>query len=99
MIYTSPLAFSVLLDIHPYPNPFRPAEGHNYIIFTNLPANSDIVIATISGDIVYHEDGIGQNDWMWDVKNEGGKDLASGVYLYNINFPSGSVGGKLMVTR
>ena len=99
VVYTAPLSFAAVLDIHPFPNPFRPSEGHNYITFTNLMENSDIVIATISGDIVYQEDDIGPADWVWDVKNDGGKDLAPGVYLFNINFPSGSVSGKVMVIR
>jgi hypothetical protein len=99
VVYTAPLSFAAVLDIHPFPNPYRPSEGHNYITFTNLVENSDIVIATISGDIVFQEDNIGPTDWVWNVKNDGGKDLAPGVYLFNINFPSGSVSGKVMVIR
>jgi hypothetical protein len=99
VIYTAPLSFTAVLDIHPFPNPFRPAEGHTLVTFTNLVANSNIVIATISGDIVYRQDSIGPADWTWDVKNDRGQDLAPGVYLYNIDFPSGSVGGTLMVVK
>lgn len=99
IVWTSPISFSAVLDIHPYPNPFRPSEGHTSITFTNLPQNSSIIISTISGDIVLREDKIGLIDWVWDVKNERGRDLAPGVYLYMIDFPSGSSNGKVMVIR
>jgi len=97
--WTSALAFTVELNIHTYPNPFRPSEGHSQIIFTNLPENADLTISTISGNIILRQGDIGPNDWAWDVTNESGTDLAPGVYLYNINFPSGSVGGKVVVVR
>lgn len=99
MIWTSPLAFTAILDIHPYPNPFKPSLGHTAITFTNLVAVSDVTISTISGQIVLREDGLGPADWVWNVKNSRGEDLAPGVYLYNINFPSGSANGKLLIVR
>ncbi len=99
MIWTAPIAFTAELDIHPYPNPFRPEAGHNFVTFTNLVEQSDIVIATLSGKIVKHENDIGPDEWQWDVKNDDGDELAPGVYLYSINFPSGSTGGKVVVIR
>lgn len=98
-IWTSPLAFTAVLDIHPYPNPFKPSLGHTTITFTNLTAESEITISTISGQIILRADSIGPQDWVWDVKNSSGDDLAPGVYLYNIDFPGGSVAGKIMVVR
>ena len=99
VIWTSPLAFTTILDIHPYPNPFKPSLGHTSITFTNLTAESDITISTISGQIVLHQDSIGPSDWIWDVKSGGGDDLAPGVYLYSIDFPGGSTSGKVMIIR
>jgi len=98
-VWTSPISFSALLEIHPYPNPFRASEGHTNITFTNLPQDSSIMISTISGDIILREDNIGPEDWAWEVKNDRGNNLAPGVYLYAINFPSGSSNGKLLVIR
>ena len=98
-IWTSPLAFTVVLDIHPYPNPFRASEGHNQVIFTNLVGESDIKITTLSGDLIYEQANIGPDEWSWNVKNSKGEDLAPGIYLYVIDFPAGSTNGKLMVIR
>lgn len=87
------------LDIHPYPNPFNSSQGHTNITFVDLPENSSITIATISGNIVTRASRIGPGEWVWDVKNEKGSDLASGIYLYNIEFPSGHRDGKVMIIR
>jgi len=94
------ISFDIKLDIHAYPVPFKISEGHSAITFTNLPEQSRITIATVSGKIVKESDEIKTGgDWVWDVKNSKGKELASGVYLYFIDFPSGSANGKLMVIR
>jgi hypothetical protein len=87
------------VSIHAYPNPFRLAEGHPNMTFTNLPQNSQIKIATLSGNIVLDKSNIGPGDWAWDVKSDDGQNLASGVYLYTVDFPSGSSGGKVVVIR
>jgi hypothetical protein len=97
--WTSALAFTVQLNVHPYPNPFRPSEGHSQIVFTNLPENADLTISTISGNIVLEQNDIGPDDWAWDVKNESGKDLVSGIYLYSISSAAGSTTGKVVVIR
>ena len=67
-----------------YPNPYKPASGHSRVIFLNLPIESLIKIHKITGELVKEING--QNGGMaeWDGKNEAGKDVASGVYLYSI---------------
>lgn len=87
------------LDIHAYPVPFRQSDGHSRITFTNLPENSKISIATTSGTIVYSISGIGPGDWGWDVRNDHGNKLTSGVYLYAVESNSGEYRGKLMIIR
>jgi hypothetical protein len=97
----SPMSFRVRLDIYAYPVPFRPQDGHSNITFTNLPEQSRVTIATISGSIVKKTGVLKGGDWVWDVGNDRNetKNLASGVYLYAIEFPSGTSRGKLMVIR
>jgi hypothetical protein len=98
-IWTTPISFSAEVDIHPYPNPFRASENAGGVTFVNLPQNSRLTVATVSGSIVREVEGIGPDEWTWDVKNSGGGDLASGVYLYRVDFQDGSSSGKLMVIR
>jgi hypothetical protein len=86
-------------DIYSYPNPFRAKEGHSKITFTNLPPNSNLVVATTGGNIVRSEDNIGPGDWIWDVKNNSGIDIASGVYLYAVGTRGASYRGKILIIR
>lgn len=98
-VWTAPIAFSASLDIHPYPNPFRASEGHTSIIFANLPPQSRLTIATVSGNIVREVEGIGPDNWVWDVRNDNGRELASGVYLYVVEYENGYSRDKVMVIR
>jgi phosphodiesterase/alkaline phosphatase D-like protein len=99
IMWTAPIAFGAEIDIHPYPNPFRASEGVPGVTFVNLPGNSKVTIATVSGSVVREAEGIGPDEWIWDVKNNGGGELASGVYLYRVDYPDGSSSGKVMVIR
>lgn len=98
-VWTAPINFSALLDVHPYPNPFKASMGHTNVVFTNLLQNSDITIATASGDIVFEIDGVGPGEWSWNVQNKNGNDVSSGIYLFHVGFPTGSASGKLMIIR
>ena len=95
-----PISFRVAIDMYAYPVPFRAQEGHSSITFTNLPEGSRITIMTVSENIVKISEKVDSGgNWIWDVKNERGNELAPGVYLYAIEFPSGTSRGKLMVIR
>jgi hypothetical protein len=98
-VWTAPISFSALLDIHPYPNPVKASLGHTDVVFTNLLDNSDITIATNSGEIVFEVDDVGPGEWAWDLRNRKGREIASGVYLYHVDFASGSTSGKLMLIK
>ncbi len=99
MLWTAPIAFSAVLDIHAYPIPFRASEGLPGITFTNLPEKSKITIATVSGDVVRNVADIGPLEWVWDVRNDKGRQLASGVYLYVVDYGGGTTQGKIVVIR
>jgi hypothetical protein len=90
---------TVSLDIHAYPVPFRDSDGHSRITFTNLPENSKIIVASVSGTVVFTESGVGPGEWAWDVRNDKGRGLASGVYLYAVDSEGGSAKGKIVVIR
>jgi titin len=85
---------------HAFPVPFNPGEGHTQITFTNLAQTCTIRIFTLSGDLVktiQETDGDGQA--AWDVKNESGFDIVSGVYIYHIKSEDDSKTGKLLIVR
>ncbi len=80
-----------------YPNPFRKAQ-HSHIYFDDLPEHVKIKIYKITGQLVAELEGSGKIEW--DVTNQSGKYLASGVYIYLIvdNFGRQSI-GKLAVIK
>ncbi|MFA5183140.1 MAG: Ig-like domain-containing protein [Syntrophales bacterium] len=83
-----------------FPNPFKPSAGHSTVTFTNLPAQCVIKIFTLSGELaktINETNGTGQ--YVWDVKNESGEGLASGLYLYVIKSNTETKTGKLVIIK
>jgi hypothetical protein len=73
------------------PNPFREREvwdrpGANELHFINLPEQATIRIYTVAGDLVVqleHNDKVRDFE-RWNLKNQDGRDVASGIYLFRI---------------
>jgi hypothetical protein len=83
-----------------YPNPWRKDKhaGKN-VIFTNLPANCTIKVFTVSGHLV-KDLGTASGTTAWDLMNDGGDKVASGIYSYLIKDSEGNnVKGKFAVMR
>ncbi len=84
-----------------YPNPFKPYRGHTHVTFDGLTARAKIEIFTIAGEKVRTiEETDGDGETRWDVTNEEGRNLASGVYVYRISNDQGEEKiSKLAVIR
>ena len=81
-----------------FPSPFRPKQGHNAMI-VNAPDGSTIRIFDISGNLVKELHTVGSGV-LWDVRNESGEDLASGIYVYLVTDPAGNkFKNRIMVIR
>jgi hypothetical protein len=87
-----------------YPNPWKPNDSNDDtgditgIYFDQLAQNSIIKIYTVSGQLVVVGEPAGAQ-WIWNGKNEAGKDVVSGVYLYTIQAGSELKKGKITVIR
>ncbi len=83
-----------------YPNPVKSIDGHVQVIFMDLTENTTIKIYKISGEVVKEiKEQIGGMA-VWDGKNNTGKEVASGVYLYLIKNKAGDKKtGKIAVVR
>jgi hypothetical protein len=69
-----------------YPNPFRPRVARDNVLkFIGLTDDVEVKIYTISGDLVwgrhfrYSGGGV-----SWDGRNSQGKEVASGLYVYQV---------------
>jgi hypothetical protein len=101
-----------LYNVYVVPNPFRSGTSrltsdnyHNYpdefIRFVNVPADCTIQVYTVAGDLVWwhtHQGGAGNVEW--DTRNGYEEPVASGVYVYRLEVPSGdSVYGRITIIR
>ncbi|MEW5692644.1 MAG: FlgD immunoglobulin-like domain containing protein [Candidatus Hydrogenedentota bacterium] len=96
-----------------YPNPYRPNDGDantgktysssdptSGIVFAGLTNPVQIRIYTISGELVRVINFSGGAQYNWDVKNDKGHEVASGLYIYTVTSATGEKKtGKLMVIR
>ncbi|MEW6617977.1 MAG: FG-GAP-like repeat-containing protein [bacterium] len=82
-----------------YPNPFKPGRGDENIVFEGLPENTQIRIYDISGSLVKDEEGK-RATWIWDVRDNYGKKIDSGVYIYVLTTDDGKKKtGKIAIIR
>jgi len=88
------------------PNPYRATEawdtpaGHE-VHFINLPTKALIRIYTVSGDLVAtldHNDTVRDFE-RWDLKNQNGQDVASGIYMYRVESGSLTFQHRFIVIR
>ncbi len=98
--YTSPKAD--LSEVLAYPNPFVIKGGNERFAIHNLADGSTVRILTPDGVLVRY---FGRQDipgsWVeWDGRNDRGKEVATGVYLYVVYTESGLRHvGKVAVVR
>lgn len=94
-----------LQNAHVFPNPYKPDSNGpfdaHFITFTGLTPQADIKIYDISGELVASiQHNSGNKEYQWDVLNDYGKKLASGVYIFYITNSNGQKKtGKFSIIR
>ena len=89
-------------EINVFPLPYKASldpEGRG-IFFTDLPLISDLSVYNIIGEPVFNQR-INGPLYRWAVKNNAGKEISSGIYVYIIKDEQGNkrASGKLVVIR
>jgi len=86
-------------QVNVYPNPWKASLGVSYMKFDSLPTGSTIKIYTVSGHWIKTLSASGGSA-PWDLTNDSGEKVASGIYLYLITDPQGDkINGKAIVIR
>jgi hypothetical protein len=87
-------------NLRVYPNPWRQDKHAGYpVTFDQMASGSDIKIFNVSGHKVKELDG-SSGTAIWDLTNDSGDHVASGVYIYLIKDSLGNkIRGKLAVIR
>ncbi|MCK4667134.1 hypothetical protein KAU33_10310, partial [Candidatus Dependentiae bacterium] len=90
------------------PNPYKKGISKvNFIAFARLTKEAEINIYTLSGTLVRtltHSpadlDLLGPGIKKWDLKNEDGEEVASGLYIWVVTNPAGDKKiGRLVIIR
>ncbi len=90
-----------LSESYLYPNPVRTSLGHDKVTFENLTNNVIIRIFKTNGNLVREINATDTTGAVtWDLNNDNGKKIASGMYLYLITNDRGhKLKGKLAIIR
>jgi len=82
-----------------FPNPLRPALGHSVMTFVNFPPDARLRVYTLLGEFVREmkTDAVGMANW--DVRNDSGAEVASGVYYVHCEANGRSRTLKAVVQR
>lgn len=95
-------AAASLAEAFVFPNPYKGigADGESVVTFAGLPEQAVIRVFTIHGlpvKEIHHENASGAS--RWDLTNEEGDRVASGIYLYTIESGGLTERGKLAIMR
>lgn len=85
-----------------YPNPVMPGSRHSELVtFDNLPSATAVHIYSYDGQLVRDLERVepGQSSRLWYLDNDQHQDVASGIYIYIVEFGSDSRAGKIAVIR
>ncbi len=84
-----------------YPNPFLISEGGQITFSASGTTGGEIKIYTISGKLVKELlIGSGESEVTWNVLNEEGNSITTGLYLYTVIDGEGNKKtGKIAVSK
>ena len=99
----SPATFSTtrnvdLTKVHTVPDPYyvtsnlESTTNRKILKFVNLPNQAIIRIYSVSGvlvNVITHNDPAGGGEETWNLRNRNSQFVASGVYFYHVETPSG----------
>lgn len=89
-----------LSEVLTYPNPCRLTAGQTNIMFANLTREATIKILTSTGEVIREiRETDGNGGVEWDLKDENGELVSSGIYLYYVTSDGHTKIGKLAIVR
>ena len=87
-------------EVYTYPNPYRQSLDTEGITFANLTMEAQIKIFTLDGKTLrLLTETNGDGGLQWDGRDEQGRALASGIYLYQVSNGKEIKWGKLAIVR
>ncbi|RMF59112.1 MAG: hypothetical protein D6748_07155, partial [Calditrichaeota bacterium] len=91
---------STLKDVLVYPNPYDRTRVNQPLIFAHLPQGSEVFIFSSSGEFLRKLDGsVISGGLRWDLRNEQGEEVGSGVYVYIVRHNGVEKKGKILIVN
>ncbi|HHJ53582.1 MAG TPA: T9SS type A sorting domain-containing protein, partial [Caldithrix abyssi] len=90
-------AASDLSNLIVYPQPVNPHQRE--LIFARIPSDAEITIYNLSGKPVRSLTESAYGGMHWDLKDDTGREVATGVYFYRIKYRNQQKIGKVMIVR
>ena len=84
------------VDAYAYPNPFSP-NADTYVRIRYDEPSASIRIFDFAMNLVRSLPSAAPTEQVWDGFDESGNRVANGVYFYEVDTPSGSSWGKILV--
>jgi subtilisin family serine protease len=86
--------------IYAYPNPCRLGAGFQTITFANVFKNETVNVLTVNGSIIRKlQKSNGTTSLDWDLKNENGELVSSGIYIFSVSNNNRFQMGKVAVIK
>lgn len=96
-----------LITVNPNPykitglNDVRSDPASHNIDFLNLPEDYTLTILDVSGQIILQQETQGaiEGKFTWDMFSKDGTEVASGLYIYHVEYDGGAVTGHFAILR
>ncbi len=77
-----------LRNVYVFPNPYREGIHRPQVMIAGLPANATVELLSVQGSVIrVLEEQDGDGGLAWDLKDEAGRVVPSGVYLVRVSAP------------
>lgn len=83
--YSFSFVKETLDDVTVFPNPLVMSSSKGYLTFANLTKQAEVYIFDISGRFIQKIVSLETSGGIrWDLKDSGGNDVATGIYIYRV---------------
>lgn len=77
-------------DLRVFPNPIRLSQGSQRLQIRGVSSGATVRVLTVGGSLVQQFDDINGSGLLWDVRDQQGRTLPSGVYFIHVEHADGA---------
>jgi sugar lactone lactonase YvrE len=88
----TPTPVRAFLGVAAAPNVSKDGEPIRFLVNLEHPAKVHLTLVNVMGERIFQDKftgGAGENEYSWDLENQSGTQVASGLYIYTLNIDDG----------